>query len=248
MPDRKPNEHLSMRDVDGRRIAVAWHEAGSRDLVVFCHGFRGHKGGPNSFFVGAARQLAAHGVCSLRFDQPGSGDSEGSFEDSSFDEWLATTAAIVREHQAAGYRVALFGQSMGGAAVLAVAAEVTGLVAEVAWVPDPNVDPFEPSPTGFCEEGGQIVQDRFWREAHEARIAERLPNVAAPAYLVFGTADEFVSEENRLALTERARPHHRIDVFEGYAHSAWTHVQATEIIDRSCRFLVEAFARAGGRG
>ncbi len=235
------SEDISMRVFNGHRLAAAFHDAGGRELVVFCHGFHGQKSGDSRRFANAARALAEHGISSLRFDQYGCGDSEGDFKDVRFDDWVATTRAMADHYAAAGMHVALFGQSMGASAVLCVAADLPGVAGVVAWVPDAAIEPFVPSPGGFSEEGGQIVPDRYWREAHEARIADRYARVTAPAYLVFGTADHYVNEANRRALIDRAQPHHRIDVFDGYAHSAWTHEQSTEILDRSCRFLVDAF-------
>lgn len=235
-------EDISMREFNGHRLASAFHDAGGTKLVVFCHGFHGQKSGDSRRFVLAARTLAGHGISSLRFDQHGCGDSEGDFKDVSFDDWVATTRAIAAEYLAAGMRVALFGQSMGACTALCVAADLPDLTAVVAWVPGAGVDPFVPTPGGFSEENGQIVPDRYWREVHDARIADCYARVTATAYLVFGTADHYVNETNRRALIDRAKPHHRIDVFDGYAHSAWTYEQSTEILDRSCRFLVDALS------
>jgi|CXWL01.1.fsa_nt_gi alpha-beta hydrolase superfamily lysophospholipase len=223
--------------INGHRIATAFHDGGGTDVVVFCHGFKGVKTGPSRYFVRAARLLAERGISSLRFDQYGSGDSEGEFEDSSFDDWITTTRAIVEAHLAAGSRVALFGQSMGGCASIAVAAAVPEIVALVAWSPGANIEPFVPSPTGLMEEEGQIVRDGYWKEAHEARIGDRFAQVSCPAYVVLGTADHLADESNRRAFIDKAQPHHRIEVIEGLAHSAWSATQAKEIVGRSCEFL-----------
>ncbi|MEX2245658.1 MAG: alpha/beta fold hydrolase [Dehalococcoidia bacterium] len=236
-------EHIELRDFNGHRIATAFHDAGGRNLVVFCHGFKGVKTGPSRYFVRAARVLAERGISSLRFDQYGSGDSEGEFEDSSFIDWIATARAIVEHHMGAGYRVALFGQSMGGSAAIAVAADVPGVTALVAWSPGANFEPFVPSATGFQEEDGQIVRDGYWREAHEARIAEKFAVMTMPAYIVVGTADHLGGESNRRALIDRAKPQHQVHVIEGLAHSAWPAAQAKAIIEASCGLLVEAFGQ-----
>lgn len=223
--------------IAGRRLAVARHDAGAGPLVVFCHGFRGERTGPNRTFVAAARALALLGISSLRFDQYGSGDSEGKFLDSSFDDWVAAVRVLANQGHSDGRRIALFGQSMGASAAICAAASLPHLAALVAWVPDASIDTFTPSPTGYIEEGGQRVGNRFWREAHAARVPECFAQVTAPSYLVFGSADDYVSEDNRNALTLYAGAKDQIDVFDGYPHSAWTADQADDMISRSTRFL-----------
>ncbi|WP_432457558.1 alpha/beta hydrolase [Cellulomonas iranensis] len=222
--------------VAGRSLAAVLHEGDDDRLVVFCHGFRGEKTGPNRTFVRAARALATHGIASLRFDQHGSGDSPGDFLDSRFTDWVDTIVALTREQQARGRRVALFGQSMGGSAVICAAARIS-VEALVAWVPDASTDVFVPDPAGYVEEGGQRVGNAFWEDAHAADVPARFREVDAPCHLVFGTADEYVSTANREALVTAAGPHDRVDVLEGFPHSAWTYEQAEGVIARSVGFL-----------
>ncbi len=229
-------ELLEAVPIRGRRIATARHEADGPGVVLFCHGFRGERTGPNRTFVTVARRLAALGVSSVRFDQYGSGDSEGAFVDSSFLDWIDTIRVLAQQEADRGRRVALFGQSMGASAALCAAPDLP-LSAVVAWVPDASVDPYVPDPRGFVEEGGQLVRNAFWEEAHAADVAGRFAAVAAPCHLVFGTADAYVSQENRDALIRLAGAADVVDVLAGYPHSAWTVAQTERVIDRSIGFL-----------
>lgn len=235
------SETLFHTQLGDRSIACAPHDAGGDATVIFCHGFRGEKTGPNRTFVRAARLLAASGISSLRFDQYGSGDSAGDFLESRFSDWVGTIRTLARQQLDQRRRVALFGQSMGASAVICAGAGLP-VEAVVAWVPDASIDEFTPDPRGFVEEGGQRVGNGFWQDAHAAGIPQRLSEIAAPCYLVFGTADEYVSAENRAALIAAAKPGDRIDVFDGYPHSAWTADQADDIIERSVDFLTVQFA------
>lgn len=228
------------RKYNGHDIATAFHDARSNKIVIFCHGYRGTSVGPSRFFVRTANILLESGISSLRFDQYGSGNSEGDFYDSSFVDWVDTVKAIAADYLAEGYKVALFGQSMGGAAVISAGSEMPDISSIVAWVPDPNVETFVYPDSGYIEEGGQRVKANYWQEAHDKNVAERLARVNAPTYIVQCTADEYVDEQNRKAIIKNAQTGHVIDNFEGYVHSRWTYDQAEEIIKKSVGFIVES--------
>ncbi len=86
-------EELAYHEVGNERIAGVFHSASGseRRLVVMAHGFKGSKIGPSRYFVTLAREVALRGISVFRFDQPGSGDSSGAFEDSSFAHWISST-------------------------------------------------------------------------------------------------------------------------------------------------------------
>lgn len=230
-------EQTETRQYNGHDIAVCFHDAGAKEVVIFCHGYRGDSIGPNRFFVRAARLLAKRGISSLRFDQYGSGNSAGDFMGSRFNDWVATAEAIARDYLAQGYRVSLFGQSMGGTTVITVAARIPELVSVVAWVPDASVDKFVWPKEEYIEEAGQRVSPAFWQEAHDANITGLYQKLEMPMYIVQCSADEYVSAENRQVFMDYAKPRHVLDLFEGYPHSNWTYDQASEIIQKSVDFL-----------
>jgi len=231
-------ETTSSQNYNGHRISTVIHDADSKSIVIFCHGYRGTNVGPNRFFVTAARQLFKQGISSLRFDQYGSGNSDGDFFDSSFLDWIKTTNVIAEHYFNQGFKIALFGQSMGGAAVMGTGFELPNLSAIVAWSPDPNVEKFVTPENGMIEESGQIVQARFWQEAHDAKVADKLSSIITPMYIVQCTADEYVNEQNRNAISKNAQQNHKVENFDGYSHSKWTYKQSKEIINRSVNFLV----------
>lgn len=235
------SEKTETKTYNGHNIATVLHDAGSKNIVVFCHGYRSSTIGPNRFFVRAARKLAKSGISSLRFDQFGSGNSEGDFLDSSFNDWVKTAKSIAIDYLEQGYNVALFGQSMGGSTVLVVGSELPNLTAIVAWVPDANIERFTPPESGVIEEAGQIVRAQFWQEAHDAGVAEKFQVIKAPTYIVQCTADEYVDKQNRDALSNGAKAHQKVEIFEGYGHSSWSYEQSEEIINKSVNFLTSLF-------
>lgn len=237
------HERLQYVDVEGRQIAAVQHVVDEKRIVVFCHGFRGDKLGPNRFFVRLARRLQAAGIGSLRFDQYGSGDSVGDFFDSSFDDWVRTIVTLTQQFGHDGHQVALLGQSMGGTAALLAAVELgAALSSVVAWMPDPSVDP--PDVQGpYDEEGGQRVRWHYWMEAHAANTPARFPEILAPTLVFFAGDDMYVSEENRVALTQVRQPHQHIEFLADYTHSSWNYDQAEYVIAQSADFLADHFAQ-----
>jgi len=165
-------ESIKFIEVNKKKIASVMNDAGSKDVVIFCHGFRSTKIGPNRFFVKVARELEKQNISSLRFDQYGSGDSEGDFIDSRFDDWVKAIEEIVNDYISKGYNVSLLGQSMGGSAVLVAAFHLGNkLQSVIAWVPDPSMDILKINGE-YMEEGGQRVGWDFWKQAHQANIAD----------------------------------------------------------------------------
>ena len=232
---------VKTEEYNNHKIAVAHHDTKSKNIVIFCHGYRGTAVGPNRFFVRAARKLEAAGVSSFRFDQFGSGNSDGDFSESSFYDWLATTKTIAKNYLDKGYGVALFGQSMGAATVISVGSELPEITAVVAWVPDPNIEDFKYPQSGYIEEGGQRVNAAYWQEAHNAKIADKLVSLKAPALIVQCSDDEYVDSANRKVISDNAQAHHKIANYENYKHSSWTYDQAEEIIAKSTDFIINSF-------
>ena len=232
-------EELGLVRAARGELASVYHDAGEHRVVVMCHGFRGNKAGPNRLFVRLARELAERGVSSLRFDQYGSGDSPGDFQESSFDDWVLNIGVIVQNLLKRGSRVSLFGQSMGGAAAIVAASRLGAqLTSLAAWAPDAVCGRVNPKGE-WMEEGGQRVDWRYWIEAGKADIAKCFGRISAPAFVVNCADDEMVSEESRAALSALAAANRAVKVYSGYAHSSWTFEQAGAVLRDTIEFLAK---------
>lgn len=233
-------ETLELREIRGRQIAFAFHDAGTPRIAILCHGFRSSMIGPNRFFVRLARDLVEARISVFRFDQYGSGNSEGSFVDSSFENWVEAITAVSEEYLSQGNRVALLGQSMGGAAVLCAAASLGGhrLAGVAAWVPGMNAVDLPPlSPDQLMEEGGQQVRAQYWYEAKAADIPGAFTRIEVPTAVWLATEDEFVSPEHNDLLIRAARQHQTIRVLQGFSHSSWTVEEAEVVLTETAAFL-----------
>ncbi len=239
-------EEPQVLEFAGKRISAVLHhgDLNLRRVVVMAHGFKSSKIGPSRYFVDLARLLAADGISTFRFDQPGSGDSEGSFEDSSFPMWIDSIEHFVRRFHSEGRRVALLGQSMGGVASLAAAARLGDALAGVAlWSAAPSTSVDLTSLAGeWMEEEGQRVRTDFWREAASMDFRAHYRDLAAPAYMVFGTADMFIPVADVREVEAMCKPGDRVRVIEGLPHSAWPYPQRREIIEETRAFLADVLA------
>jgi len=94
-----------------------------RAYALFAHCFTCSKDSKAAAYIGQA--LAARGIAVLRFDFTGLGMSGGDFADTTFSSNVGDLLAAV-EHLRSRYRApsVLIGHSLGGAAMLAAAAQV----------------------------------------------------------------------------------------------------------------------------
>lgn len=234
-------EKIQLETINDHKIATVFHDTGSKKIVIFCHGSRSSSIGPNRFFVRAAKKFEKEGISSLRFDQYGSGNSEGDFMESSFDNWVTTTKILVNKYSNEGYKVALLGQSMGGANVLVAASQVQEkLSSVVAWVPGIVNNP--PNVQGeFMEEVGQRVSWSFWEEAYHANIVECFKKTKIPELIFFATNDEYVSLIDQEPIISAAQSYQKIEILQSNTHSTWSYDQATKVIDKTVEFIKENF-------
>ena len=236
-----PTETSGFDIVSGARLAHVLHDAGAGSpIVVMAHGFKSTKIGPSRYFVPLARKLADRGISTYRFDQAGSGDSEGLFDDSSFTGWVAAITEIASTFASSERPVALLGQSMGGSATMTATPALDGLLRCVAlWSPGPMLDRLErvEFDGDWMEEDGQRVNANFWRDAAAIDFLRDYAALDVPAYIVFGTADDLILEREMRAVESAARPGDTVRVIEGMPHSAWPYPLREEIIDETAAFL-----------
>ena len=220
-------------------------ENNQKKIVIMSHGFRGSSIGSARTFVDFSRILIENGFSVLRFDQPGSGNSEGDYLQSSFKEWVETTKYIALKYLNLNYKVALLGQSMGGATAIAATSE-TELINKIRclllWVPGDYDPRYNTNPEATYEESGQQYKGKFWHEVGDFKIKDCLRKFEGGIHLVFGENDKFVNEELRKEFKNIVESKGEdYMVLKDQDHSPWDYQWAQKVYQEEIKKLKKYF-------
>lgn len=135
----------------GKKIFGVLHrpvEKKNVPAVLFCHGFEGNKCGKHRAYVTMAEKLVESGICVLRFDYRGSGDSEGSFQDVTLDgeieDALMALDFLLEDKDIDSQRIGILGRSLGGTIATKIASSTRRIKSLSLWAP--------------------VVSSKFWKE------------------------------------------------------------------------------------
>lgn len=145
-------EEVITFDSQGGKVVgtLSLPEGGPAPVVLLFHGFTGTRNElpiattEEGVFSRTARLLAAEGYASLRIDFRGSGESEGSFADTTFEgqiaDGLKAVEVMATDPRVKGSDLAIIGWSQGGLVATAVAGRsgAPDVVALWAAVADPE--------------------------------------------------------------------------------------------------------------
>lgn len=178
------------------RLAAVLHRSAPRcpRLVVFAHGFTGHKIESGRLFVTAARSLAGRGMDALRFDFMGSGDSSGVFTALSPRTEIADLHAVLDWARRRGYaRIGVLGLSLGGAVAICTVAQrrAADVAALCTWSSVPSFAFWrrKPDPALLDPQNCQRVSRRFFRDRPAVDVPAAYASLRCPKLQIQGDAD-----------------------------------------------------------
>lgn len=108
------------------KLVGVLHEAGSKDLVVLCHGFRSSK--ESRTLLSLADALTSENISIFRFDFSGNGESEGTFEYGNYYKEVDDLRDVIqhfKKHKRDTHAIA--GHSKGGNVVILYASMYHGI-------------------------------------------------------------------------------------------------------------------------
>ncbi|MEB3328413.1 MAG: alpha/beta hydrolase family protein [Candidatus Sericytochromatia bacterium] len=189
---------------------------GPHPVVLWLHGFAGHRVEARRLFVEGARRLEAAGFASLRIDFRGCGESDGDFLDTTITSMVADARealASLRAHPAVDPQaVTVLGFSLG-ATIACHLADDPGLAGLVLWSPVVFPVPIfarmglyaahpELHRQGWVDGGGMRVGRAFLQELAALDPLSTLAGWQRPLLVLWGTEDTVATPENAAALVE----------------------------------------------
>lgn len=238
-------DEVYFEKIKGKSVFCSFSKADEpqNKIVIMSHGFRASSIGPARTFVDFQRILNKSGFSVLRFDQPNSGNSEGDYLETSYDEWVDTIVYFAGKYLQKGYKVFLLGQSMGGAATVIATSRPElkdKITCILLWVPGVNEGDFNGKPEEIFEEGGQKYKGKFWMEARKANFFKCLNNYNGRIHLVYGEEDRYISQDLRNRVVKIVKEKGQVaKILKGQDHSPWDFDLCQEVYQEELKLLLK---------
>jgi hypothetical protein len=195
------------------------------DTVIVFNGNAGHRG----YRAPLARALAARGIATLLFDYRGYGGNPGSpSEEGLAADGRAVRAYVTQRPGVDAERIVLFGESLGTAVAVRLAAEHRPAALILR-------SPF----TSMSDIGGHhypflpvrwILRDRY-------PSIDRIARVGCPVLVVAGERDEVIPFSHSERLYHAAREPKRLLQIKGARHNDLSLLAGAELVDAVVEFL-----------
>ena len=227
-----------------------------RGYALFAHCFTCGKDVVSASRI--ARRLAALGFAVLRFDFTGLGASGGDFADTNFSsnvrDLLAAAEYLRREHQPVDL---LIGHSLGGAAVLAAAADIpeAKAIATIATPADPEhvikqftcaIDSIETHGQAEVELAGRpfIIKKQFLEDL-DAHEVDYIHNLDRPLLIYHSPADRTVSIDEAAEIYNRALHPKSFICLDGADHLLTRREDANYVAETLAAWVVRYLPKKG---
>jgi dipeptidyl aminopeptidase/acylaminoacyl peptidase len=238
-------QEVQFTTTDGLTLKGWYLPPRQEGLVIFVHGL----GGNRAELLDEAEFIAQAGYGVLLFDLRNHGESEGSVTTLGLDEVRDVEAAVnfARRNAGWGIPLALFGHSMGGAAVLLAAVkipEIRAVIAESAYTSvEDNISegvhgltglppfPFAPLIVFFGEREAGV-------EIRSVRPLEAVGQLSPrPLLLIHGELDSLIPAENSLRLYAAAREPKELYLLPHAGHGGFLQAAPEDYPRRILAFL-----------
>lgn len=197
-----------------------------KNLIPMFHGFTGHKNEHAYLFKQLTKQFVELGYATIRFDFSGNGDSDGEFEEMTFDTLMDEARAIMKyAYEISNKKLIPLGFSMGGCINSIVSAELEELVEKVILIsPAGNMNVLSKSKEQYKKNqtdnlmdlGGFYLSQNFI-DSFQRDLMSHVSNFKKPVIIIQGSLDQSVP----LDVSKKYHslyPNSSLNIIEGAPH------------------------------
>ncbi|WP_066021298.1 MULTISPECIES: alpha/beta hydrolase [Clostridium] len=229
---------------------------GKVPIVIIYHGFCGNKMGPHFMFVKLSRALEKLGIASARFDFAGSGESDGKFENMTFNKEVFDANKILDYVKELKFvdksRIAILGFSMGGAIASVIAGERNEEINTLClWAPAGNMEEIILSDNYIGNEYDEFIKKgtfsveglslgkEFVDDIKTANIFSKAAKYDGRTLIVHGTKDEIVPMDTSRHYIEIYGKNSDLKFIDGANHMFEKNIWEKEIIYITQKYFYE---------
>lgn len=204
-------EKLSIATRSGLKLAAIYTapqtNEGKCPIVILLHGNTGWK--EEGHLATLAEDLAANGIASLRFDAPGSGESDGTWEkDYRVSNYLNVISEVLdyanKNLPVDSAKIGIWGHSMGGMVAVFAAAQNPKVFQAVCGC-QLSSGPMAGNNKSWQSGNGKSIETEIFGTIHlpteyftdraQYKTEEAIKKLKIPLQLIAGTTDDLVSVE-----------------------------------------------------
>lgn len=216
-------ERLRFMNPSDEKVIAVLHQPAkpTHRAVIVCHGFSGNK--DKCYLKDICNALGSAGIAAARIDFSGNGESEGKFEDMTYQKLTGDLRSLIDLLEQKGYTsIGLLGHSMGGStALLAGAADrrVKAIV-NIAGPSDPSLERHKRFVSDYFEKvyGSRESSAKFLKSLEGVDVLGAVRSLNAPLLTIHGDDDQIVPIEEGEAINEAANEPKKMVVLMGKGH------------------------------
>lgn len=242
-------KHTELENHEGKTLRGYLHLPNEFNgtIVVMFHGFTGNKTEHGGHFRDFSRLLEENSIASLRMDFSGNGESDGSFNDFTFDT-MTTEASLLIDYakSIAGVKnVVLLGFSMGGALAAWLAPRRSEDIDKlILWSPAANIlsmiktryETADKLPNGDADFGNYPLSTAMYKSLAKYNMLENVDKFSKPVMIIHGKKDMAVNYEVSLNY-EKLYNDVRLHIIESAGHGYDRSREKEELLEKSLNFV-----------